>query len=1751
MAFRQIKTPAIADQAVIETKLGVDAVKQQTAAETGSTSDLLLLYSAGNDALRKISLNGLIGSFTTDDLAEGSNLYFTDARAQAAVAQDIADAVAAEAAIRAAADTALDTAIQAEVTRATAAEATLTTDLAAEVTRATARENAIETAYQAADTNLQNQINNIISNVDPAALDSLTEIVDAFQNADDALTAAISANATAISNETTARVAADDALGVRIDDVQSELDTTQSAAGLAADGTFVAHSGSNYIDSATTMKGVDAALDAAIKVVADAVSAEISTTDSEVAALQAADTQLQTNIDAVAADLVTEATTARAAEAANASAIQDEINARVLADTNVRTDFAAADATIQAELDATQTGAGLNADGTYTANASSNYITAATSLQDADNKLDAQVKANDDRALAAEGVLQTNIDTEEAARIAGDTALDGRATTLETEMDSAEARLDALEAGNGGASVTLDTTAQTLSGAINELHTEIDDLEPRVTQNETDIATNAAAIANIISNTDPAALDSLTEIVAAFQAADSSLLGTINANTTAISNEVTRATGAETVLQTNIDNEVTRATNAEGVLQTNIDNEATARQNADTLATADRALIRSEFASADASIQAELDATQTGAGLAGDGTYAADATTTYLTAAASLKDADKKLDAAIKANADGLAAEIATTDAEVTAIQGRLDAEEAATAAATTDRAAIRAEFAAADALLATGNSTVQAELDATQTGAGLDADGGYTANASSNYLTTATSLKDADNKLDARARQIELDLATEVSRATNRENAIETAYQTADSTLQTNIDNEEAARIAADTTHTTNIATNTSDIATLRADLTTEITNRTTGDSALQTELDNTQLGSGLGTDGSYTADATTNYITTATSLKNADKLLDTELKAQADRIDAILDGSSESLDQFVEVVAAFEAADSNLNNAITTLASDATTARNALQTALEAADDALDVRLTAAETDIDELDTLTGIDGGVALTTTAQDLIGAINEVNAATGGNFAAFGTEVDNIETAAGLAGDGTYVAHSGSNYMDAATTMKGAREALDAALKAESDRAVAAEAQNAADIISGDAAVTTAFQAGDAAVTTAFQAADTLIQQELDTTQTGAGLGADGTYAANGSANYISAATSLKDADNKLDAALKTEETARIAADGVLQTNINTEASTRANADTTLQGNIDAEAATRAAADTAHSASITALETEMTATQTAAGLNADGTYTANASANYIAAATSLQDADNKLDAAIKVNADGLATEITARIAAVTNEKNRAEAEEARIEALINSSNTSNTTVTDGLAALIQTNADNLAQEILDRAAGDTTLQGNIDTLEATVNNIISNTDPAALDSLTEIVTAFQNADSTLTGAVAANSADILAETTARIAADDALGVRIDGVITDYQAADTAASTDRALIRSEFAAADTALQANIDGKVAKSGDTMSGDLAMGGNNITGLAAGVNSTDAVNKQQLDAVANSLALSNFTTTDVAEGDNLYFTDARARAAISVADTAGDGQVSYDSATGVITVDTDKALLDLTDYVGTETNYANMANYILQVNETGTGVELVDPSELNFATVRRQTIDGDGSQTTFALDFSTTQADAMVFVGGVIQDPVTHYTLNSANQTLTFVEAIPLGTQVVILAQPVAAVPYIETGSVTKDKLSSDVKAYTQQLAVTAGTGGTVVDSFAAATYRTGKYIIQVDNGAGEYEVREALVVHDGTNAYITEFAIVYTGSGLLGDATVAMNGGNVELTYTANSAGTTVKIISTYIDA
>lgn len=55
-------------------------------------------------------------------------------------------------------------------------------------------------------------------------------------------------------------------------------------------------------------------------------------------------------------------------------------------------------------------------------------------------------------------------------------------------------------------------------------------------------------------------------------------------------------------------------------------------------------------------------------------------------------------------------------------------------------------------------------------------------------------------------------------------------------------------------------------------------------------------------------------------------------------------------------------------------------------------------------------------------------------------------------------------------------------------------------------------------------------------------------------------------------------------------------------------------------------------------------------------------------------------------------------------------------------------------------------------------------------------------------------------------------------------------------------------------------------------------------------------------------DVTGTVSSITNHSTTDLSEGSNLYYTDARARASVSVTDTGGDGGLTYNSTSGVFT---------------------------------------------------------------------------------------------------------------------------------------------------------------------------------------------------------------------------------------------------
>jgi hypothetical protein len=230
-------------------------------------------------------------------------------------------------------------------------------------------------------------------------------------------------------------------------------------------------------------------------------------------------------------------------------------------------------------------------------------------------------------------------------------------------------------------------------------------------------------------------------------------------------------------------------------------------------------------------------------------------------------------------------------------------------------------------------------------------------------------------------------------------------------------------------------------------------------------------------------------------------------------------------------------------------------------------------------------------------------------------------------------------------------------------------------------------------------------------ADSALQSELDATQTGAGLGAGGSYTANGSTNYITSVSTLVGADEALDQQIKTnadaissEASTRASADTTLQSNIDSEASTRSSADTTLQSNIDAEETARQAADSTLQTNIDDEETARTSADTTLQSNIDAEETAR-----IAAVSGEATARSSADTTLQSNIDAEAS--TARAAESALDAAKANLSGASFTGDVSGTNlvlSGNLTV-NGTTTSVQTTNSEIKDSILlinDGAAGST-------------------------------------------------------------------------------------------------------------------------------------------------------------------------------------------------------------------------------------------------------------------------------------------------------------------------------------------------------------------------------------------------------------------------------------------------------------
>jgi len=883
----------------------------------------------------------------------------------------------------------------------------------------------------------------------PAALDTLNELAAAI-NDDAAFFTTVSADITNLQDQI-------NSLSGGGASNQAEVDRIEAGVGLGSTGLYVSRSGTNYLDSASSIVGEISALDTQVKANEDAIalratSATVSAIDTRLTTAEAdisseetksADFESristlegtssnQAEVDAIEASVglgsdgtlgsyannnfySASATIKAAVAGVDAQAKDNETDITAQGVRITALESGGSLSALQSEVDASQAGVGLSTAGAHVARSGTNFLDTATSIVGEISLLDAQVKTNESDITAIESQITSIVsegDTSEAAIVA-----------LQSELDATQ-----VGAGLSGAgSYTAPGVSNYLSGA-STLKAADSLLDTQIKTNETAIATKAAASITTALQTEVDAIESgiglgsngsYTAIVSANFASSSTLKGAV--------------TQLDTQLKTTQDDldtaEATIVSNTSAITSNDTDIAAL-----NTLQTAQEAAI----------------------GLSTAGAYVGRSGSNYLDSASSVVGEATALDAQVKTNETAIATKAASSS--LTAVQTEVDAIESSVgldsdggityvgtpslfSASATLKAAVQAldgeiTTNAGDILGNANQITAQIALNNTQeTAIGLSSTGTYVSRSGTNFLDSASSIVGEITALDTAVQANVSSLATKA-----------TAVQL--SALDIRVTN-----------NTSGLASNDTEIQ------------------ALEDLADTHETNIGLDNDGGYTAISGANFATSGTSIKAAIAQLDTQLKTTQDEVDAeetaraSADTANANAINTVEASVGL-AANGSLSISGTNFLNSSSTIVGALST--------LDTNQKLLS------DIRTNMIASLGLSTTgeknnyantnfisnSEDVIEAIEALDAqvktnetdiasVSGGSISALQTEVDAIETAAGLSSSGTYVAHSGSNYMDSASTMKAAREALDTQLKTTQDDLDTAEAA----IVSNDSDIT--------------------------------------------------------------------------------------------------------------------------------------------------------------------------------------------------------------------------------------------------------------------------------------------------------------------------------------------------------------------------------------------------------------------------------------------------------------------------------------------------------------------------------------------------------------------------------------------------------------------------------------------------------------------------------------------------------------
>jgi hypothetical protein len=335
--------------------------------------------------------------------------------------------------------------------------------------------------------------------------------------------------------------------------------------------------------------------------------------------------------------------------------------------------------------------------------------------------------------------------------------------------------------------------------------------------------------------------------------------------------------------------------------------------------------------------------------------------------------------------------------------------------------------------------------------------------------------------------------------------------------------------------------------------------------------------------------------------------------------------------------------------------------------------------------------------------------------------------------------------------------------------------------------------------------------------------------------------------------------------------------------------------------------------------------------------------------------------------------------------------------------------------------------------------------------------------------------------------------------------------------------------------------TTVTASIGTKVAKAGDSMTGNLDFGGTNkVTSLAAPTSSGDAANKLYVDtAESDAVASANSYTDDEIDlvSGNL--------SAHEIATTAVHGVAGNVVGTSDIQTLTNKTIDGSSNTISNIAN-ASLVNDSITINGSATalgGSVTLDTddvaegsSNLYYTTARAKTdaaalltsatlqniqITGNGSGLTITAENGVADSDT---------DDLDEGTTNLYFTNARAVSALEAVTP---------DFPAVEIASVAKQVAASASVA-------TASTNTAV--SWAVADYKSAEFLVKIAQGTHTEVSKVILTLDTSNNIAITEYAMVGT-NGSLGSVSADVSGSDVRLRVTTDLNNSAVAVVGTLL--